>query len=316
MLEQKESKSKGNTKNESENSIENGTQSRPLREIIYLDLNKITSYLSQIQNGLTEYLERIKIAGAGETSHSSGIGFGGGAVPFRADFKTGNQASIDATALIQRKQHHHAALSVLEDLLSEKHLIGTLDSNRPFVKHTGHPLLIDFKLLYNRFSRITEVRKALDHISNLDESRAESLAGLSKTQRKELDRSRAEALKKDDLTYKSFTTLFEEYGDRLDILFTEDNLTGVLNRGDLVLPPEHFQAVYGSPARIPLTLIGLNTTGGTEQEEVTIGAPQGDEGMMYAFGFLMNEYNRLVGKQLFVSQSATSIVPIALFIDV
>lgn len=323
-----------NGNSDSSNSTESGTSdSRPFREIIYLDLNRITSYLSQIQGGLTEYLERIRTQGVETTPDSTDFTIGGGPIPAAAAFRGRQETDIDTTSLIQRKRHHHAALNVLEDILVKRDLLGPYDEAKPFIRHEGRPLLVDYRLLRARLLRMADVQESLEVISRLKFDDQETEAPpLSNNQAKKLraalqqERDKTEKKKKRlQETYEHFARVLDLYEDRLDIYFPnqEDDpleelaLTGVIHRDNLVIPSEWFQAAYGSPTRIQVTMLALDTqhTGESgEDGKISIALPTEGGGMGYAFAYLMNEFNNLVGEQYTIA-TAHSVVPIAVYID-
>lgn len=182
---------------EPSSSRSDGDLDRPIREVIYLDLNRITSYLSQIHDGLTDYLDTTGATSKQEGSLGTQVQLGRGAAPFGVTFGRKDTLALDATTLVERKQEHHAVLTVLENILSRKDVMGHIDSGKPFVKNIGQPLFIDYPFIAKRLRGFKSLRAALQAIADLDREDKRDANSLRKF-KEEQAKERAET-KKDSM---------------------------------------------------------------------------------------------------------------------
>lgn len=274
-----------------------GAPDRPLREILYFDLDRISSYLSQLKDGLRDYRERIKNEIETENSGGWGAKAGGGVLPISFTANSGNANRLDATTLIERKRDHHAALMLLENTLIQRDVIGDLASGKPFVRHTGNPILIDYPFLARRFNEFEKLQKALQVIADPE---GQTNTGSRKSKKTSTT----------DPRFKHFATVLESGEERLEMYFHDPVVVAPLLRGALLVPAEMVQHLYGSPTRITATLLGLKTTGQTAEVKLEAGT-----NMAQSTAFMANEYSRLVGKNFRYEADAEHVVPIAIYFE-
>ncbi len=290
---------------EPNNSRRDGDLGRPIREIVYLDLNRVTSYLSQIHDGLSDYFDLTGTSSIQEGQQGTQFNVGRGAMPFGVTFGRKDTSVFDTTTLVERKRDHHAALTVLENVLERKDILGNIEAAKPFIKHVGQPILIDYPYIAKRFRSFKALRAALQAIADLDKEQS-SNPKEQKIRTANQARERAETQKRFD----DFATVMEASEGRLEFFYDEPKITVPLVRDFLQLPSEMIEHLYGVPSRIPMTLIGLDVTG----KETAVGLETGDN-MAASTAFITNEYYRLVGKHFRYGDSYKKIVPIALYIE-
>jgi len=216
------------TTSASNNSTESGTPARPLREIVYFDLDRVSSYLSQLNDGLRDYRESIKNESKAEDSRGFGVKVGDGIWPLGFNAHSGETNKLDATTLIERKHDHHAALTFLEDALKQRDVIGDLASGKPFVRHSGNPILIDYPFLAKRFSEVEKLQQALQTLANPE---GQTSTGGRKS--KKADAS--------DPRFKHFATVLESSEERIEIYFHNPVVVAPLLREALLIPAEMIQ---------------------------------------------------------------------------
>lgn len=278
---------------------------RPIREVIYFDLNRVTSYLSQLQDGLVDYFEQTGASTEQESYQGSQVNLGRGAAPLGITFGRKDTSVFDTTTLVERKRDHHAALTVLENVLMRREILGDIESGKPFVKHVGQPLLIDYPYIAKRFRSFKTLQAALGAIGDLANEQPADPKEKDKN-RKEQEKERAIAQKKFD----DFATIMEAAEERLEFFYDEPKISVPLVRDFLQLPSEMIEHLYGAPIRTPMTLIGLDVTGDKKQEKLEVG-----DNMASSTAFITNEYYRLVGKNFRYSENYKRIVPIAYYLE-
>lgn len=291
---------------ESNSSKKDGDSDRPIREIIYFDLNRITSYLSQLHDGLTEYLDQTATASKQENKLGTRVNIGKGAFPLGVTLGHKDTAIFDTTTLVERKREHHAALTVLEHVLTRKEILGRLHENKPFVKHVGQPLLVDYPYMAKRLRGFKELHPALDRMGKSGQIPTTVDPREAKRRAETESKARAENQRKFD----DFATIMEASGERLEFFYDEPRISVPLVRDFFQMPSEMIEHLYGSPARLPVTLVGLNITG--EKKDIALEA--GDN-MATSTAFITNEYFRLVGKNFTYTDDFKRIVPIDLYIE-
>jgi hypothetical protein len=310
--------------NDANSSSENGgIESNALREILYLDIDRIGSYLSQIEDGLNEYQQNIEGGADAETSQSWGMGLAG-ALPVHFNWGAGTQVEANTNLVIQQKRRHHAALHVFERAIERKGLLGGLGDQRPFVKLVDYAMLLDYAVLKELFSRFTDLQYSLSYagenveIENLRETAAgegpKALSNFDNKLNTSRKKTKAEAKRKQEY-YDHYANVFREFGDQLDLVIPNQDVIGRIEREYLSVSPKFFTATYGAPTRKAVTVIGLDVAG--EAQVSDLKAPDQEdapEGMAYAAAFLMQSFYKTLGKT-FASSGMHAIIPIALYMD-
>lgn len=279
---------------------------KPIREIIYFDLNRVTSYLSQIQDGLTEYFEQTGTSSKQEAQHGTQFQLGRGAAPIGVTFGRKDSAIFDTTMLVERKKEHHAALTILEEVLRQKEVLGAIDDGKPFVKHIGHPLVIDYPYLAKRFRGFKKLQTALQGIADIGKEPLQETAQEGKKRSEREKKEKAEAFKK----FEDFAEILEASEERLELYFDEPKIVAPLVRDFLQLPSEMIEHTYGSPSRNKMTLIGLDVTGEPRSLDLKVG-----DNMAASTAWMTSLFYSMVGKNFRYSDDYRRVIPIALYIE-
>lgn len=281
-----------------------GDSGRPLREILYLDLNRITSYLSQLQEGLAEHQDRLQLDSKSKSQPGAKFGANFG---INAELNLGGASTVDALLLLERKRQHHLALNILEEVLEEREVIGREGETKPFLRVSGYPFFIDYSDISHRVGNAGKLREAL-----------EALAKQSTPQRSESKHDRnariaAERSKREneDRLFKNYASALEVFGDRIDLFFHEEKVTATLERNAMLVTPELIEPLYGSPIRAETTLIGLNMS--KPHREV---APSPGKSIAETAMFIQNLYASKVNKALNADVGFKKMVPVAAYIEV
>lgn len=281
-----------------------GDSGRPLREILYLDLGRITSYLSQLQEGLTEHLDQMRLDSKNESNPGLKLGVGLG---INAELTIGGSGTVDAMLLMERKRQHHLALNILEEILEEQELIGGTAQNKVFLQIEGFPFFIDYQDISKRIADASTLREALESLS------PKSKVNESETKHARNARLGAEKATRDreNNMFKNYSASLKAFGDRIDLFFSQEKVTATLERSAMLMTPELIEPLYGSPIRAKTTLIGLNMTKPHKEIPVLPG-----ESIAETAVFIENLYVSKVTKAFNVDANYKKAVPIAIFIDV
>lgn len=262
-------------------STENGHE-RPLREILYLDFNRITSYLSQLHNGLTEYFERVDSSNVDKKNPTAEAQLGGGVFPLGVKFLRGGTENIDTFTTVQRQILHHAALGAFEDILEQRNILGKPGSGKPFLKIVGNPFVIDYNKIVKGSKFVTESPV----IQQTDEEKFQA-----------------------EVVYSTM----EKLGQRMDVYFHNEKIAGALQRDFVLVDSEVIEVTYGIPIRAPTTLLALDMTA----SPVSIRVSENNSGNLPALALFLQQTNQdNVGKLETFDDEHTKVVPIAIFIDI
>ena len=260
---------------------ENGHE-RPLREILYLDFNRITSYLSQLHNGLTEYFERVDSSSIDRKNPTAEAQAGGGVFPLGVKFYRGGTENIDTFTTVQRQILHHAALGAFEDILEQRNILGELGSGKPFLKIVGNPFVIDYNKIVKSARAVTESPVV---------------------QQTEKEKFQA------GVVYSAI----EKLGQRMDVYFYNEKIAGALQRDFVLVDSEIIEVTYGIPIRAPTTLLALDMTA----SPVSIRVPEDPGGNIPRLALSFQQSNQdNMGKLETFDNEHTKVVPIAIFIDI
>lgn len=255
---------------------------RPLREILYLDFNRITSYLSQLHNGLTEYFERVESSNKGRKNPTAEAQLGYGIFPAGVKFQRGGTDNADTFTTVQRQILHHAALGAFEEILEQRDILGGLDSGKPFLKVTGNPFFLDYQEIAKN-SRAT-VESPVN--TRTDEEKFQS-----------------------DIVYSSF----EQLGKRMDVYFYEEKIAGPLQRDFMLVESSTIEGIYGIPLRAPTTFLALDMTA----TPVSLELPSVTDGSTpYLAMTFQRTHQEYVGRLSTYDENHKKVAPIAVFIDI
>lgn len=281
-----------------------GDSDRPLREILYLDLSRITSYLSQLQDGLTEHLDKVRLDSKNESNPGLKLGVG---IGFSAELSIGGSGTVDAQLLMERKRQHHLALNILEEMLEKRELIGGAKQDKSFFRIEGFPFFIDYQDISKRIGDAATLRDALQSLSPKSE--------LDEPESKHTRNARITAEKatrdRENNMFKNYSTSLKAFGDRIDLFFSQEKVTATLERNAMLVTPELIEPLYGSPIRAKTTVIGLNMTKPQREVSVLPGKSIAETAV-----FIENFYVSKVTKAFNVDADYKKVVPIAIFIDI
>ncbi len=268
--------------NSSERRNIESSHERPLREILYLDFNRITSYLSQLHNGLTEYFERVDASNVNKKNPTAEAQIGGGALPIGVKFSRGSTENIDTFTTVQRQILHHAALGAFEDVLAQRSILGEPGSGKPFLKIIGNPFIIDYSKIVKSTKFITESPV----IQQTDEEKFQT---------------------------KVVYSAMEKLGPRVDVYFYDEKIAGALQRDFLLIDSEVIEVAYGIPIRASTTLLALDMTG----SPISIRVSEDNSGNLPALALFFQQTDQdNVGKLETFDDEHMKVIPIAIFIDI
>lgn len=302
-----------------------GSTKPPLREIIYLDVPRITSYLSQLQGGLEEYRELMKTASQYESGSNVGFSFGGGVIPAALNVNPTGTSSSDAATELSRRTAHHAALTALETLLGEQDLIGATGSGRPFAKHSGYPMFMDYKYLANKFRNVADLLEGLAKVTafqkagpagvDLETASDKIRIDTFNAAKSNVKRQRAIA-NQTQMMYDGYARVFDESAEQITIYYHEAPIAGALDPQHMLTSTALIFANYGIPTRAQVTTLALTLEGKTDHEQLIAPdqLPEGKgRGVGYAAAFLTQTYT--VVRDSLGDTEATPVLPIAVYIE-
>ena len=249
-----------------------------IREFLYLDFPKLTSYFAQIREGLPHTKQEVlgnrdrELAKSDETETAyegeGGVSMGGSeAGPITLSRVLGLVSHIDAKLgkvlrqggdeveysetryLVETKGLHHEVFAFVERLLNERKLVSfddDLDSDKPFHKITGPVDIIDFARL------IGTAKNYNDLISNFkDATGAKDLPSIPKT--------------------KSIAKLLETYHANRVLLTIYCNgivATTNLDENHLTSSTQFLIDNYGRQLQVNVTVFGLKVGRAYRIEEI------------------------------------------------
>lgn len=253
-----------NTTSSSESSTKSGERS--VREFLYLDYEKLTSYLAQVRKGLPKGKTRIKGSGTRELvtdpEHETGVegsvaaGLEGGVDPNIAKL-LGLMAEVDfklsrltrsggdeyertkAEQLIETKELHHDVFSVVEETFEQRELIETVlgrqASKKPFYRAQGSADIIYFNHIIDNLEKFDEMRDAFLGVSG----QKQDIGTIDNAEH---------------LLY----LLRRFYKDRLAVVLHSEGKTvsAILDPAQLRTPLEMLIDNYGRQTHVRLTLLG------------------------------------------------------------
>lgn len=311
----------------SNSSANGGIENRPLSEIIYLDIERLSSYLSQLEDGLKEYEQKFEGKGKAETGQSWGFGLGGPS-PLNFNWGAGNTAGADATVVIEQKRRHHAALHILERVLKNEGLVGAIDEGKPFMHFSEHGRLLDYDALTAVYRDFTELRYSATYVGEHETQKVlrEAQRGLGHNALKTYDQRIKDEQKKEAAErereqkyYNHYAHVLGQYAGHLDVFFPDVELIGSIEERYLLVPKKRFGAFYGSPTRKKLTVLALDSDGSPAVKLLV--APdeleRSDEesaALRYVAAFLSQGLDESIGEALNRS-FMRPIIPIALYIN-
>lgn len=313
--------------------------SSSLREFLYLDFPKITSYLAQIDEGNVRsrkeyrgYTEReLARDNTIETEVSGGAGGSATANPLGADLGNLNLGNflnligrIDANVSrlvrsggdehelnnaryqVAIKEVHHEAFRDVESHLASKNLIADGVSDRhgkPFLRITGKAELVDFTALADsveQFSDFGETFAAITGAANFAEGGADK-ASIAKV-------------------------LNKFYGGRLGVVVHRGgrSVSAYLDREHFTADAQFIADNYGRFTQVPITLFGLQIgsaypkaeTSGEATFQESVPGDVGDSGFGQMARQLLKSNRGMEGiDRFFRIRGDVHVYPIAVFIN-
>lgn len=314
--------------------VDTGVDDPKLREFLYLDFPKLTSYLAQSLEGLVRLQQSIigrqeqdKTTDAEyEASFQGGVGgeVGNSDDPvavltkllgavIKMDSKIsrlirtgGDEKSLsDSNYLIETKELHHEVYSFIERMLERKGLVSKdadLDENKPFHIMSGPADFVDFNQLHDSIKNFKNTGKTFAAFTGEDPSK--NVANLQ--------------------NIATMVKLF--YEDKLAIVVHNDDKCATANLQPELLtsPIEFIMSSFGRFTQVDVTVFGLKI-GKSYPEEETTGqtafragedkAPE-PKGLGQMANSLLNANRGLEGMDRFFRiRGDVHLYPLAVFID-
>lgn len=295
------------------------TGDRPVREFLYLDYPKITSYYAQLNRGLTRERRRVRggeradtvSAPASETSaeFTGKVGIGGEGINIAklvgviADIQAkvshlvtrGGDESVrhQAEYIIEAKELHHDVFSAVEEQLGQADLIETnlsrMASKRPFYKASGP---VDFLVFNDVLAFLKDYEKIGKALSNMTQQDFGALEN------------------SEDLHY-----VIERFcGNKIGVFLQGQDRTvsTMLSEQHLTSPIEDILDNYGRLTNINITIFGLKsdtTTPVNRRSSIGNNAPE----LTQAFWEMGKAIESL--DQLIRLRADLHLFPLALYVD-
>jgi hypothetical protein len=253
--------------NESKASTSNGAI-RPLRDFLYLDFPKLTSFYAQLKEGLPANKTRIKgsearnletsdeVTSEGALDGSAGISdtdkvtltqlLGLKAdleASIRRAVRSGGDQFEDRSAdyLLETKTLHHEVFHLIETEAFRRGLVDeslvAMTTSKPICRMTGKAELLDFEWLLTFASNFKDMGAEFAQITGLEDF---------STQHGDVA-----------LQLSGFLRRFLK--DRYGVIITTPtgSITTFLDRAHLTAPFQHITENYGRTTKVPITLFGI-----------------------------------------------------------
>lgn len=293
--------------------------SKPLREFIYLDYPKLTSYYAQLFDGWrssTQYTrtgEEQTINKGPDTTTDFEFDAGAGTTDDEANFarllgimadiniKLGRQVNshglevgrTQAESVIENTELHHAIFQRVEHHLKERGLIETIPgrkaSSLPFYSFTGTMQLMVFDDYIRFVNEHNELRSAMTGLGH---------EGIS-----EIDNA-------DHLHY----VLNRFYKGQIGVIVTQDrsSISATLNPDHMLVDAGHITATYGRQTTVPFTLLGLKAGNASAK---AFSRPQGTNtsALMEAMVRINDGLHKM--DQTYQVRDEVHLFPIALYVE-
>lgn len=309
--------SSGNTVMGSQTSSASGAAKLPhLREFIYLDFPKLTSYFAQIRDGLSEQKSRVhsksfrdasstdEVEQNTETVGSMEGQLGDGPIKTLTGlevsanlertvgrtFKTGGDETekTEAEILIETKKLHHNIFRRVEEFLIEHDLIArTLAEDKPFFLIKGKASLLDYDAIIKQLDTFENLTHALKDLNGTDVGNIPKRKSIS-------------------VIMKHF------YQGKVGILVNNAFLTAyaAITSDNLTISAKSVSDNYSRSSSVSMTLFGIRTnTGSAPIRPSSITTPTMGQQLLN-----INESLDTLEKE-FVYPADVIIFPIAVYID-
>jgi hypothetical protein len=335
-----------NTKNEQKNSTGNGTSSTKnsadvgnepelkVREFLYLDFSKLTSYYAQIFQGLLRsrqtLLEKERSELVKDVERELQVDFDTGAqmadgstpeafiarligVTFKLEATVSNltkwggdqRNSSQSSRLIETTELHHDLFALVENELYRRNLVatgGNYDSGQPFHIFKGHADLIDFNKLHDTMKNFKKMGQTFKTFTGADPSK--DVANLPQIA---------------DMV-RTF------YSNKIGVVVTQggQTATAYLQPDLLTSPIEFIIDTYGRYTQVEWTIFGLRAGSAYPIEETTgevaftegPDAPEPPSGIGTMAASLIQTNRSMEGMDRFFRvRGSVQLFPLAVYVD-